>query len=148
MIRRSPRSTLFPYTTLFRSVLERRTGFVRLVVWLQIINLHVNAKSVGRGEVTFKARPDFRRTEHELSSADLLRWNMLDLIGKNQGTGFQLVILVPRHLQPRVHYPDVSALYVLDHHIQAIQARAKWNGLLVDRLELQRLLKKGIGKIL
>ena len=73
---------------------------------------------------------------------------MFDLIGKNQGTGFQLVILVPRHLQPRVHYPDVSALHVLDHHIQAIQARAKWNGLLVDRLELQRLLKKGIGKIL
>src|SRR3712207_7516020 len=29
MIRRPPRSTLFPYTTLFRSVFERQLGFVR-----------------------------------------------------------------------------------------------------------------------
>src|SRR2546425_7126617 len=31
MIRRPPRSTLFPYTTLFRSVLEQRTAIRRLV---------------------------------------------------------------------------------------------------------------------
>src|SRR3989442_15612797 len=30
MIRRPPRSTLFPYTTLFRSVFERRAGGVEL----------------------------------------------------------------------------------------------------------------------
>src|SRR5256885_10386320 len=28
MIRRPPRSTLFPYTTLFRSVVERRTRYI------------------------------------------------------------------------------------------------------------------------
>src|SRR3712207_7401115 len=30
MIRRPPRSTLFPYTTLFRSQVDRRTGPVRM----------------------------------------------------------------------------------------------------------------------
>src|SRR2546425_4886014 len=32
MIRRPPRSTLFPYTTLFRSLLRRRLGFSGLVL--------------------------------------------------------------------------------------------------------------------
>src|SRR2546422_4193497 len=32
MIRRPPRSTLFPYTTLFRSLLERPLGIVELVL--------------------------------------------------------------------------------------------------------------------
>src|SRR2546430_6084013 len=31
MIRRPPRSTLFPYTTLFRSVLMKRLGYTRFV---------------------------------------------------------------------------------------------------------------------
>jgi len=48
---------------------------------------------------------------------------MLDLIGKNQGAGFQLLILIPRHLQARVYNADVSALHIFDHHIQAVQSR-------------------------
>src|SRR3712207_7665002 len=35
MIRRPPRSTLFPYTTLFRSPLERRRGAFRLFVGVE-----------------------------------------------------------------------------------------------------------------
>src|SRR5258707_11057885 len=38
MIRRPPRSTLFPYTTLFRSELERRMKFADLKCeWAQVI---------------------------------------------------------------------------------------------------------------
>src|SRR5256885_16732931 len=36
MIRRPPRSTLFPYTTLFRSVVGRRVGDVQRVVALEL----------------------------------------------------------------------------------------------------------------
>src|SRR5260370_38366465 len=72
---------------------------------------------------------------------------MLDLIGKNQGAGLQLLILIPRHLQARVYNADVSALHSLDHQIQAEQSRTKWNGLLINRLEIQRLRVKRIGKI-
>src|SRR6202521_1630599 len=136
-------SATFQYT----GVLECRTGFVRLVVRLQVVNLHVNAQPVGSGEITIKTRPDLRGAQHELSCADLLCGDMLDLIGKNQRTGFQLVIFVPRHLQARVHDSDISALYILDHQVQTVQARAKWNSLLINRLELQGLLVKRIREI-
>src|SRR2546422_3609408 len=35
MIRRPPRSTLFPYTTLFRSVLQRYIAYLKLVMGLR-----------------------------------------------------------------------------------------------------------------
>src|SRR6266481_2900369 len=132
---------------LLDGVLERRAALVRLVVGLQVINLQVNAKPVGGGGSIIQTRPDLRGTQHELSRSDLLRGNTLDLIGKNQRAGFQLVIVVPRHLQARVDDADISALHVLDHQIQTVEARAQRNGLLINRLELQGLLVKRIRKI-
>src|SRR2546422_8344912 len=41
MIRRPPRSTLFPYTTLFRSLIYTWVGGVRAVVWVDVIQLGV-----------------------------------------------------------------------------------------------------------
>src|SRR6266852_4796099 len=72
---------------------------------------------------------------------------MLDLIGKDQRAGVQFVILVARHLQTSVHDADISALHILDHQIQPVQARAKRNRLLINRLQFQRLLEQRIGKI-
>src|SRR5437764_3764038 len=37
MIRRPPRSTLFPYTTLFRSTLMRPSLVLFLVLWLKLV---------------------------------------------------------------------------------------------------------------
>src|SRR2546430_10220513 len=40
MIRRPPRSTLFPYTTLFRSLVARTTGWVLSSITVALVNLH------------------------------------------------------------------------------------------------------------
>src|SRR5437762_5637741 len=53
MIRRPPRSTLFPYTTLFRSCSEHRAGLHRLAV-----QKHRAGAAVGR------VAPDVRSEEH------------------------------------------------------------------------------------
>jgi len=50
-------------------------------------SLSAVVKSASRRGRTFE-------NQHELSCSDLLRGNMLDLIGKNQRAGFQLVIVV------------------------------------------------------
>ena len=72
---------------------------------------------------------------------------MLDLVGKNQRAGFELVVLIAGHGQAIVHGANVSALHVFNHQIQAIQTRAQRHGLLINRLQLQRLLIEGIGEI-
>src|SRR3712207_9222925 len=46
MIRRPPRSTLFPYTTLFRSVLQERLGLVLTVDGRGVLVLHVGRLAV------------------------------------------------------------------------------------------------------
>src|SRR3712207_7222429 len=43
MIRRPPRSTLFPYTTLFRSAEDRRRARRRKITWLTVLVLAVLA---------------------------------------------------------------------------------------------------------
>src|SRR5258708_27085553 len=40
MIRRPPRSTLFPYTTLFRSIRDFRTGPGQLIIKDSLVNLN------------------------------------------------------------------------------------------------------------
>src|SRR3712207_5019176 len=64
MIRRPPRSTLFPYTTLFRSVAEKATGQVKRVVDGQVrgvvLDLAVNSASE-RGLLGIALHPRFRR---------------------------------------------------------------------------------------
>ena len=120
---------------------------MRRVVWLQVINLHINAEPVGSSEIGLQSRPHFGGTQHKLAGSDLFRGNMLDLVGKNQRTGFELVVLIAGHGQAIVHGANVSALHVFNHQIQAIQTRAQRHGLLINRLQLQRLLIEGIGEI-
>src|SRR6516164_10281386 len=69
--------------------LKIRAGLVGGVVRFQVINLHVDAKTVGRGEIGLKPRPDFGGAQHKLAGADLLGGNMLDLVGKDQRAGFE-----------------------------------------------------------
>src|SRR3989442_3046478 len=47
MIRRPPRSTLFPYTTLFRSPYERLGAFVGPDPSVPPTSLHINRRDVG-----------------------------------------------------------------------------------------------------
>src|SRR3712207_8511725 len=80
MIRRPPRSTLFPYTTLFRSLrdrlVERRVpALERLeaVGTLGFAVAHVHALEIGRGRVRDReggeARLDEEPTVHDLARA-------------------------------------------------------------------------------
>src|SRR3712207_7195601 len=82
MIRRPPRSTLFPYTTLFRSVeavgrvaaLEQVGAFLRqLEVLLQRLGIGVAADRHVAGEQRLVAADDVRSEEHtsELSHANI-----------------------------------------------------------------------------
>src|SRR5260370_6334938 len=59
MIRRPPRSTLFPYTTLFRSIRTRSTGGAARVSYLRTKRLHVVFSTKGRHKTI-----DGRSEEH------------------------------------------------------------------------------------
>src|SRR2546426_12820126 len=53
MIRRPPRSTLFPYTTLFRSIVETRpTVLPSIKMRHPVRNIHVNAINAGRCDLS------------------------------------------------------------------------------------------------
>src|SRR5690349_24106536 len=54
MIRRPPRSTLFPYTTLFRSLIERTTRSVRLTAAGRLL-LESARRSLAAVDATFDA---------------------------------------------------------------------------------------------
>src|SRR2546421_7605988 len=64
MIRRPPRSTLFPYTTLFRSVLDRRA--VARAAAGDLPGIHRRAVYVGANDVVRRRRGagDARSEEH------------------------------------------------------------------------------------
>src|SRR5258708_12661467 len=74
MIRRPPRSTLFPYTTLFRST--GRVGFGRVSSWLKALR----APPSGRTGLVFKSHEWWSRSEEhtsELQSPDHLVCRLL-----------------------------------------------------------------------
>src|SRR3989449_2002379 len=75
MIRRPPRSTLFPYTTLFRSraALELDPGYVQ--VWLDLGRLHEEKEDWSEAQQSYERALDVLPTFHEaaLALADLLR---------------------------------------------------------------------------
>src|SRR2546426_2331045 len=67
MIRRPPRSTLFPYTTLFRSRLLRREGRVRAVAQRDVLRhrgLRLGGEHRGQGEADQQAPGAARSEEH------------------------------------------------------------------------------------
>src|SRR2546430_7433184 len=62
MIRRPPRSTLFPYTTLFRSVLDRRINDLLIVA--EANRRKIGPEEIVRSEITDKIKPP---TEAEIA---------------------------------------------------------------------------------
>src|SRR5258708_28350718 len=76
MIRRPPRSTLFPYTTLFRSVLEEKPQPTTLA---DPVVPPVRAKLFGAWEMNWLAYNEARSEEHtsELQSPDHLVCRLL-----------------------------------------------------------------------
>src|SRR5258708_18396303 len=68
MIRRPPRSTLFPYTTLFRSELGAGAGFG----YEKVFAVEVN----GNGDATFDLVPEFDTTLHAY-----LAWRITAVMG-------------------------------------------------------------------
>src|SRR2546421_5784167 len=101
MIRRPPRSTLFPYTTLFRSLQQRTHGFHAranaLVGWfLGEIRLE---ELDGREQLATPDRPQALRSEEhtsELQSRSDLVCRLL-LEKKKQDDSAPLVLLPPPH---------------------------------------------------
>ena len=115
---------------------------MRLLVGLQVVNLHVNAELFGVPEFGIEPRHDFGGAEHELAGADLLRRHVLELaaVGHDQRAGFELVVFKARNLQTRVLRRRRFRSYVLDYDVQPIQSWTQRNCLLINRLQLQRLL--------
>src|SRR3989339_1991963 len=73
MIRRPPRSTLFPYTTLFRSKVRRRDGVRRRTDALQSFGLHferVAAETLHLAEDELLEAGPHRNHEHHGPHAD------------------------------------------------------------------------------
>src|SRR2546430_9033331 len=66
MIRRPPRSTLFPYTTLFRSILPRPPGFVACPALRSRLHRHPQL-SVTRADRERRPRPLASRSEEHTS---------------------------------------------------------------------------------
>src|SRR2546430_6775857 len=67
MIRRPPRSTLFPYTTLFRSVVERHTGMP--MDWF--FDEWVKGTAIPTYHVAWKAEPDRKSTRLNSSHSQI-----------------------------------------------------------------------------
>src|SRR5260221_1835157 len=94
MIRRPPRSTLFPYTTLFRSVIERICEFFR------IRPVAVSeARVIGRDKVIAIGKPGEERSEEHTSElqshSDLVCRLLLEKKKRNTGSLRNLNELYP-----------------------------------------------------
>src|SRR3712207_8273948 len=66
MIRRPPRSTLFPYTTLFRSRLLRVPGVANVAIWgeqLQQEHVQVDPKKLAENGVSLEQRSEEHTSE-------------------------------------------------------------------------------------
>src|SRR6202040_282908 len=71
----------------------------------------------------------------------------LGTVSDDQRAGFQVLVFEPGDLQPGVDHTHVATLDIFNHDVQAIKAGAQWYSLLIDRLQLDRLLKKAVGKV-
>src|SRR5258708_25727543 len=92
MIRRPPRSTLFPYTTLFRSADERRrhlyfsaSGLRHIIVWPPCARLARLDASLAQGGHTIMCRRD-RKSTRLNSSHQIISYAVFCLKKKKKNT--------------------------------------------------------------
>src|SRR2546425_5989627 len=100
MIRRPPRSTLFPYTTLFRSVVTLLTLWLVRRLVAEPMQRFVDAvRALGRGELAHQGTKNHRSEEHtsELQSLAYLVCRLLLEKKKGQAHGLSNLpnVLVP-----------------------------------------------------
>src|SRR2546427_1693915 len=79
MIRRPPRSTLFPYTTLFRSLVDHRTGWPSRHPNFEIVRGRKHGATNGKRPARASQQPEGRSEEHtsELQSQSNLVCRLL-----------------------------------------------------------------------
>src|ERR1035438_10863023 len=81
MIRRPPRSTLFPYTTLFRSTVKKESSYQKLELYLAYLNSIPGIPIIDYGDeigMTGAGDPDNRRMMR--FGSDLTPWEKNTLI--------------------------------------------------------------------
>src|SRR3712207_9168694 len=101
MIRRPPRSTLFPYTTLFRSRVER--GIVKAGEEVEIVGIRDTQKTVVTGVEMFRKLLDQGQAGDNIGA-------LLRAVGREEVERGQL-LAKPGSIRP---HPDFSAeVYVL-----------------------------------
>src|SRR2546430_12505192 len=86
MIRRPPRSTLFPYTTLFRSKTTRQSGLARWQVELAL-RLLLNNSGSGHSLKQIAAHRSEEHTSELQSQSNLVCRLLLEKKKKHKGTG-------------------------------------------------------------
>src|SRR5256884_6669028 len=95
MIRRPPRSTLFPYTTLFRSFFVHAKDFAR-VLRTQIPQEHGALFSQGRDATAHRHRSE----EHTSELQSRLHLVCRLLLEKKKTLTITLTLCIPRHCHP------------------------------------------------
>src|SRR2546428_4921278 len=83
MIRRPPRSTLFPYTTLFRSDFGDRVSFDQNVAPAQIADLGIDAHDRSARDQDRRSAPGDRKSTRLNSSHDQISYAVFCLKKKN-----------------------------------------------------------------
>src|ERR1700674_747214 len=89
-------------------------GLVRSLVQIEVVKLQEDAQLVRARKFLTEARADFVGVEDELAGSDLRGRGGLDLVGKNQGTGVELVDLKVRDTQGGIEQAEVAAQRVFD----------------------------------
>src|SRR2546430_10441267 len=100
MIRRPPRSTLFPYTTLFRSPMRRRSQSVCLSLTAEVREITVRARTLERSAITSSRSRSEEHTSELQSQSNLVCRLLLEqnqiIMDRNDSTAG----LTLRHLTP------------------------------------------------
>jgi len=137
MIRRPPRSTLFPYTTLFRSAWVLRTRTRRVHRWLQRLtrarHLVYDVQAVGeRTTVTIELIEPTEVTPYALHYDVPTHWfvQTLPIVGRTAFAAFLYALAREPH----------GAVLQLDHLVRSVRLRGRFHG----RFILWRLRAHGL----
>ena len=117
-------------------------GLMGAFVESQIVKLEVNAEFGGAGELSTETWAHSVGVEDKLSRANLVGGQALDLIGKNQSAGIEVLFVKVGHAKNGFYNTDTSALRILNDDVQAVEPSAKGNRLLINGVEVQRRREK------